>query len=443
MGAKCTNASRANHMKKTVVLALILVCLMALGVVCIRPVKAQYQGDITINVDGSVSPSTAPIQHTGNIYVLTSNVNGSISVSRNNAVFDGQGYTLVGELFLNGVSNVTVENFNIAGSGGLQDEQVGISLTRTSDVVVDNNTITGMGSLLAMNAQGLYAGVYVDDGSSNVISGNNLVNNIDAIYFYNTKNNFVVGNSLTDMSNPWGINGPGVFFDNASNNTVYHNNFYNPIGEQASGSNSINIWDDGYPGGGNYWSDYQTKYPNAVEIDNSGIGNTPYVIDSQNKDRYPLMEPFTAATYLLQTTPPRISVLSPLNQTYNDSSVSLIFSVDKTVNWAGYSLDGKQNVTIRGNTTLNSNTVTNVTIANMTSGLHSLTVYANDTFGNVGASKNITFRVELPELSKPFPTVPVAAASGTSAVVVVGAGLLVYFKKHKPKTHRIIEGELT
>jgi hypothetical protein len=121
------------------------------------------------------------------------------------------------------------------------------------------------------------------------------------------------------------------------------------------------------------------------------------------------------------TPPPKISILSPLNQTYNESSVPLLFTTDKAVNWTGYSLDGKQNVTINCNST----------VVNMTNGLHNITVYANDTFGNIGASENITFQVELPEPSKPFPTALVAAVSGASAVVVVVAGLLVYLKKRK------------
>ena len=49
----------------------------------------------------------------------------------------------------------------------------------------------------------------------------------------------------------------------------------------------------------NYWSDYLTKYPNATEIDNSGIGNQPYVYAAvQNytqtiycQDNHPLMKP--------------------------------------------------------------------------------------------------------------------------------------------------------
>jgi len=44
------------------------------------------------------------------------------------------------------------------------------------------------------------------------------------------------------------------------------------------------FWDDGYPSGGNYWSDYA-----GVDADGDGIGDTPYVIDENNTDRYPLI----------------------------------------------------------------------------------------------------------------------------------------------------------
>lgn len=49
-------------------------------------------------------------------------------------------------------------------------------------------------------------------------------------------------------------------------------------------------WDNGSIG--NYWSDYLEKYPNASEIGATGVGDTPYVIDADNVDRYPLMVPF-------------------------------------------------------------------------------------------------------------------------------------------------------
>jgi hypothetical protein len=119
--------------------------------------------------------------------------------------------------------------------------------------------------------------------------------------------------------------------------------------------------------------------------------------------------------YVLSITPPEVSLLSPLNQTYYNSSVDLVFTQDKPVNWTSYSLDGELNVTVTGNTTLTGLSV----------GLHNVTVIAEDTCGKVGASETVWFSV-----AEPFPAVPVAAASGV-AVAVIGVGLLVYFRKRK------------
>ena len=55
-------------------------------------------------------------------------------------------------------------------------------------------------------------------------------------------------------------------------------------------------WDDGYPSGGNYWSDYNgTDFysgTNQNVTGSDGIGDTSYIIDVNNVDRYPLMSPW-------------------------------------------------------------------------------------------------------------------------------------------------------
>jgi hypothetical protein len=57
-------------------------------------------------------------------------------------------------------------------------------------------------------------------------------------------------------------------------------------------------------------------------------------------------------------------------------------------------------------------------------GVHSITVYANDTAGNMIASEIIYFTTE-----QVFPTIPVATGVATTAVM--GTVLLLYFKKRK------------
>ena len=376
-------------------LLFVFVFLAASSIITFQPVNAQSLENITINADGSISPSTAPIQQTENIYTLTRDLNGSITVNRNNSLLDGNGSTIKVSkstgITLNHVENVTVRSFIILSSAGAQ---FGIDLESSSNVTVANNTISEIGNgVYSMGSP--TAGIYVSGGSSNIIVGNNLSKNYDGMSFLETRNNLVVENNIIASFNPWGVSSYGIVFWGASNNIIYHNNFINNSAQAHDDSfnspSSVNTWDNGYPSGGNFWSDYLTRYPQASMIENSGIGSTSYVIDSQNVDHYPLVEPFNETFYVLKTTPPKISLLSPLNQTYNGSTVPLVFNVDKQVNWTGYSLDNEQNATLTGNST----------IAEMANGLHSVTVYANDTYGNIGASETTSFTVAKPE---PSPT---------------------------------------
>jgi parallel beta-helix repeat protein len=405
-------------MRKAAVVTLTLIGLMTLGMVCVQPIKAEYQGNIAVDADGNVTPSTAPIQQSGDTYTLTGDVVGSISVLRSNMTFDGNGHSLTGGRGVGGLSvgydfyssitsvgasNVTVKNLIVKGS------VYGIALIETKNALISNNTVSETSNVPFQPT----AGIRVEGGGSNIIKRNNFVKNQVGMSFLETKNNLIVENNIENCSTSE-TGGYGImFWIDASNNTIYHNNFINNKVQAYNSVNSlpINTWDNGYPSGGNYWSDYHTKYPNAAEIGDSKIGNTAYVIDSKNQDRYPLMEPFTA-------TPPQITLLSPVNQVYNESSVDLVFTTDEAANWTGYSLDGEQNVTVTGNTT----------IADLPNGSHTLAVYANDTLGNMGASETVSFTVEVPE---PFPTTIITAFSGISAVVVVGAVLAIYFKKRK------------
>ena len=78
---------------------------------------------------------------------------------------------------------------------------------------------------------------------------------------------------------------------------------------------------------------------------------------------------------ITDTTPPIITITSPQNITYNTPSVTLSYSVNEPTSWVGYSLDSTANVTLSGNTTLSI----------LAEGAHSITMWANDTAGNINS----------------------------------------------------------
>jgi len=104
-------------------------------------------------------------------------------------------------------------------------------------------------------------------------------------------------------------------------------------------------------------------------------GNTPMHVDSNGDGS-------ATITAFYEITLPTITVLSPQNLTYTNSSVPLTFAVYdySPISWIGYSLDKQANTTITGNT-----------IISVGNGAHGIVVYANDTFGNMGSSQMVCF----------------------------------------------------
>ena len=169
--------------------------------------------------------------------------------------------------------------------------------------------------------------------------------------------------------------------------------------------------------GGNYWSDYAgtdvKSGSNQDQAGSDGIGDTPYNIYASNQDKYPLL-PFGSH--------PAISIVSPENKTYTITDVILDFTVSEATLWIKYSLDGQVNVTVTERSTL----------SGLSEGVHSVTVYAQDTDELTGKSETIYFTISEgaePAQSEAFPITWIAALIGIVVVVVV----LLYFLKIKKK----------
>ena len=77
----------------------------------------------------------------------------------------------------------------------------------------------------------------------------------------------------------------------------------------------MNVFDNGSIG--NYWGDILPNTPMPKEIGNTGIYNTPYVIDGNITDGYPL-----TTSYAVESTGAQISVTSSPHPTLSQTSTS-------------------------------------------------------------------------------------------------------------------------
>lgn len=368
-------------------LALILALLFStvapllVGLAVANPMAQQLPA-ITINSDGSVEPQTTYIRQDGNVYTLTDNIvqTYSIRIRCSNIVLDGQGYTIEGispeynyfgiGLDVYGVTNVTIKNIEVKG------------FSQSTFLGYTNNS-----TLLKITA-----GVELEYSSFNSISRSNL----SGLSIGHSDHNTITECNFSEIGAARGHD--NLFFKNNINNPYFIFN-----------ENEYDFWDNGSVG--NYWSNY-----NGPDENCDGIGDTPYMLKSYYtsaslQDRFPLMYPWDPAKPI-DRTPPHINVTLPQNMMYNDSSVPLAFSVCEPVSWMGYSLNGQNNVTVTGNTTM----------SGLVNGAYNLTVYATDIAGNTAASQTCTFTV-----SAPFPIVPAAAVFGL--VIVAATVCLLFYKK--------------
>jgi nitrous oxidase accessory protein len=165
------------------------------------------------------------------------------------------------------ISKTTITN----NTYGVRFTQTTYSTISQSDISHNNQGITFSGSLCHNNS----------------LLNSNVSLNIMGIVLDTSKDNRIIENDVmyNENFNLWIIDSDG--------NHIYHNNF---IGEsQAYVSALSNIFDDGYPSGGNYWSDYagidQHFGPGQDQNGSDGIGDTPYQVGMLNDDLYPFMRP--------------------------------------------------------------------------------------------------------------------------------------------------------
>jgi parallel beta-helix repeat protein len=276
---------------------------------------------------------------------------------------------------------------NIVSHNFISGNQEGVEIEHSGFNVITQNTITGNGF------KKLHAGISIEESSHNTISYNNLVGNHNGVVLKEGAcRNDVTGNFISTSTST------GVVVTSSNNNTfwnntvtdndraielgrsyynlIYHNNFINSISLQASDDGN-NTWDTGYPLGGNYWSDWTSPDDNA-----DGVVDSPYTIfGGSNKDSYPVTTQDGWLGLVDDTTPPAITLHSPLNTTYTYSGTSVLLNVSTSELAAvTYSLNGASNLSLYNFSTQGSIMVT------AAEGSNQLTVQAVDAAGNLNSA---------------------------------------------------------
>jgi parallel beta-helix repeat protein len=151
-----------------------------------------------------------------------------------------------------------------------------------------NITAAGSGSTVADFAISNWAqGILLNDASTCKVYDNIMsqMSTGGLVVQGGASQNSIYGNIITQSA--VGINVTG-----SNNNAIFNNNFIGNIVQLSISASTGTVLDNGFSAGGNFWSDYKQKYPTAQEIDASGIWNTAYAIDANNKDHYPLKIPY-------------------------------------------------------------------------------------------------------------------------------------------------------
>ncbi len=241
-------------------------------------------------IDGAISASTSgdTILVKAGLYSVTDFVlvNKSLTITGENledTIVDGG--TTARVLFQVIASNVDIENLTLQNTdtspGTLGP---GIRINNASNTILRNVKI-----------HNVYDGVQMQSASFSVISNCSLDSCADGGIFVrsNSNNNTIFNDDIRE-------NGFGIYFADTTcqNNSIYHNNMINNT-HQFSLFGGVNFLDEGYPQGGNYWSDYSDvdiyDGPGQNFTGSDGIFDHPYPASPAAADNYPLTNPLTFA----------------------------------------------------------------------------------------------------------------------------------------------------
>jgi parallel beta-helix repeat protein len=273
-------------------------------------------------------------------YVEHVTVNKSLALlgeTTNTTIIEGNGSGVLVRIVVN---NVVFKNFTV------ENGDTGIMIDHANNTLVTRNNVIGNTDAIAVyyshnctidqnTVRNKYRGIFMSNSDNFNVNNNQIYPNttwgmyginanssmnglirqnivfnqyFDGIGVVDSRNLVVIENTVGET------NFFGALVQGSNDISIYHNNFLNN-GLQANATyDSTVTWDNGYPSGGNYWSNYQGGDENG-----DGIGDVPYTISADNVDHYPLMTQyvipeFPSATILFALLTTTLAILMLLKR---------------------------------------------------------------------------------------------------------------------------------
>jgi len=305
----------------------------------------------------------------------------------------------------NNASNNGHGGIYVVGSGGnmsfkandvFSNSLFGIYVIGIDDVTVDANRVSSNGM----------GGIAFDWCNRCLVTANNVSNHQTGILLGDSTDSSITANNVAG-------NGLGISLERSVGILVHHNSILGNTVQASDDRGPENVWDDGYPSGGNWWSDYAgvdiCSGPNQdICPDPDGIGDTPYVIDSESRDRFPLMAPY------VDRSPPTVSIILPTEGKAFSYTPVLVSGIASE---AGYSGLRRVEIRVNGGTWADATGTDSWTRdADLAHGWNLIEARAWDNAGNPSSIDSVNVTYNLPPIAA-FTVTPTVGNVSTAFAV--------------------------